>query len=92
MHHCSRRSNNRLTLAVVFIHNSKPPRGVQLVETLIMYENKTHVLLNRPRSAELDWNRCIRSHAWLTNDVAARDDAVSTALFAEHHDGQASVL
>ena len=57
-----------------------------------MYENKMHFLLNRPRSAELDWNRCIRSHAWLTNDVAARDDAVSTALYAENHDGQASVL
>src|SRR5438046_10126084 len=71
LHHCSRRSNNRVTLAVVFINNSKPPRGVQLVETLIMYENKTHVLLNRPRSAELDWNRCIRSHAWLTTDVRA---------------------
>jgi hypothetical protein len=42
-----------------------------------MYENKTHVLLNRPRSAELDWNRCIRSHAWLTNDVATRDVAAS---------------
>ena len=52
-----------------------------------MYENKTHVLLNRPRSAELDWNRCIRSHACLTNDVATRDDAASTALCAEHHDG-----
>jgi hypothetical protein len=57
-----------------------------------MYENKTHVLLNRTRSAELDWNCCIRSHAWLTNDVAARDVAASTTLCAEYHDGQASVL
>jgi len=82
-----RRSNNRVTFAIVFINNSRPHRGVQLVETLIMYENKTHILLNRPRSAELDWNRCIRSHACLTNDVATRDDAASTALCAEHHDG-----
>ena len=81
-----RRSNKRVTFAIVFINNSRPHRGVQLVKTLVMYENKTHVLLNRPRSAELDWNRCIRSHACLTNDVATRDDAASTALCAWHHD------
>src|SRR5207249_3526456 len=63
------------------------------LETSIIYENETHVLLNRLSGAELDWNRCIRSHAFFTNDVATRDGAASTAIRAEQrHDGHASVF
>src|SRR5205085_593416 len=50
------------------------------------------VYTDRRGSAELDCNRCICGHAWLTNDGASRDgasrnDAASTA----DHDGTESV-
>ncbi len=87
-----RNSNNRVTFAILFINNSRRRRGVQLVETLIIYENKMHVFPNRPHGAELDHNRCISSHPCLTNNDATRDDAASTALCAKDHDRHASVL
>ena len=74
------------------MNNSSRCRGVQLVESFIIYENKTHIFLNRRRSAELDYNRCICGHAWLTNDGATCDDSTSTTLCAEDNDGYASVL
>jgi len=39
------------------------------------------------RRAELDYDRCVRGHACLTND-----DAVGTTLCTEDHDGYASIL
>jgi len=87
-----RPSNTLVTFAAVFISNSQHPAGVKLVETLIIYENKTHVSANCRRSAQLDYNCCFCAHAWLANDGTISDDAVSTTFCAKDDDGDASVL
>ena len=90
-----RPSNTLVTFAAVFISNSQHPAGVKLVETLIIYENKTHISANCRRSARLDYNCCFCAAAWLTNDgaiSAIRDDTINTTLCDKDDDGDASVL
>jgi hypothetical protein len=86
----SRPGNNLVTITAVLISNSRHPGGVKLIETLIIYENKTHISANRRRSAKLDYNSCFCAHAWLTNDDAG--DADSATPCVKDDDGDASVL
>ncbi len=61
-----------------------------LVERAVIYENETHVPVNRRRSADLEYDRYICGD-YFTNDNTIHQGTASAACYVKDNDGHTSL-